>query len=195
MSWKRADGEAGSKVCAHAEMGVIVVGLGRGEAFPVCIQKKCLVHWKEEAKAAAAKEKGGAESPAAKAAEAKAAKVRQAEKDRQEGLEQRRKQWTLMTPKIQAAVMERVKVLPAVASGVLADVLLQRVNGYGQWPKPTIGRGKTAEDLVRHAAAIVLLREIGDWNAYEAFPALAEKLGVDLSPFVKLDAKKKGKGV
>lgn len=197
MSWKRADGEQGSKPCSHAVMGAVVVGPGRGEAFDVCIAKKeCLVHWKDDARAAQAKAKNGAESPAAKAAEAKAATARKAEEEKRQRQEERRAHWKVMRPKIQAAVMARVKELPTDANGVLADLLIARVSGYGQRPKPSIVRGKSAEDLIRHAAAIVLLREINDWSAHEEFPKLAKTLGVDLSPFVKLDKDKakKGKG-
>lgn len=194
MSWKRADGEAGSKVCDHAVMGVIVVGLGRGEAFPVCIQKKkCVVHWKDEAKAAQAKEKGGVESPAAKAAEAKAAKARQKERERQERTEQRRKHWTTMLPKIEAAVLAQVQAMPVSATGPLADILVKAVSRWDR-SKLSFPRGTSAEDLVRYLAAKALAGDMRNWDASDTFPAVAKALGVDLSPFVKLDKAKKGTG-
>lgn len=55
-SWKRADGERGSKTCdASAKLlGIVVAGPDRGQAFRVCTAKKtCKVHWAAEIRAAA----------------------------------------------------------------------------------------------------------------------------------------------
>lgn len=96
-SWKRADGLQKSKPCAHAVLGRVMVGIHRGDVFPVCIAKeKCPLHWPDQYKAAqkrkvkAAKEttptsKGAAKADPAKeasaAAKQKAAEA-QAERDR-----------------------------------------------------------------------------------------------------------------
>ena len=51
-SWKRADGQAGSKTCDRSVLGVVSCGPGQGEAFNVCINKeKCQIHWGAEMKA------------------------------------------------------------------------------------------------------------------------------------------------
>lgn len=190
-SWKRADGARESKVCERAVLGVVASGPHRGDAFDVCIdKKKCLVHWKEEVKAAEKKAKVKPNSPAAKAAVEREA---QAWKKQQEQREARRKHWAKMTPKIEAAVMVQVKVLSAASVSVLGDLLMQSICRYGQKKKTTIPRGTTSEDLVRHLAGLMLAGAITEWDAPEKFPATAKALGVDLSPFVQLAAKAKGK--
>jgi len=71
-SWKRADGNVGSKTCELSTTGVVMVGPHRGEAFAVCVAKeKCTVHWGaeiRERKKRAAQAPAG--SPGAKAAAA-----------------------------------------------------------------------------------------------------------------------------
>lgn len=58
-SWKRADGQperegysrrmVPSKTCEYSVTGFVAVGPGRGEAFPVCVNKeKCRTHWGAE---------------------------------------------------------------------------------------------------------------------------------------------------
>lgn len=57
-SWKRADGQRGSKKCEHRVMGVIATGPGYGDAFFVCVAKeKCATHWPEQFKKAQARKK------------------------------------------------------------------------------------------------------------------------------------------
>ena len=198
LSWKRADGNEGSKTCPFAELGVIVVGAGRGEAFNVCIDKKdCLIHWKAEVQAAAARAKSGPASAKATQAEDKAKKVREQEAAARERDEARQAQWKKMTPKIQAAVTARIPKLNATASGVLADQILSSLKRIGYDTK-TLGvpRGKTAEDFVRYLGSLCLERELSSWRSHEHFPPIARALGVDLSPFVQTAARKgpKGKG-
>lgn len=65
-SWKRADGQQGSKKCEHRVLGVIATGPGYGDAFNVCIAKeKCPIHWPEQFKKALARKKAGAKQPKA----------------------------------------------------------------------------------------------------------------------------------
>lgn len=189
-SWKRADDQP----CERSVLGVVASGPHRGEAFDVCIdKKKCLIHWKEEVKAAEKKTKAQPNSPAAKKAAEREAQARKKEQEQQEQREARRAQWKKLAPKIEAAVMAQVKVLSAASVSMLGDLLVQSMSRYGQKRKTTIPRGTTSEDLVRHLAALALVDEIAQWNASEDFPATAKALGVDLSPFVKLEAGKKGK--
>lgn len=194
-AWKRADGKEGSKVCERSVLGVIASGTGQGEAFTVCINKdRCLVHWGADVKAKQRTAKLKPDSPAAKASAEREAQARKKEQEQQEQRDARRTQWAKMTPKIEAAVMAQVKVLSAASVSVLGDLLVKSMDRYGRKQKIAVLRGKTSEDLVRYLAALVLADDLAEWNASEQFPATAKALGVDLSPFVKLEAvKKKGK--
>jgi hypothetical protein len=53
----------------------------------------------------------------------------------------------------------------------------------------SIPRGKTADDLVRYLAAMVIADDLHQWDAHKRFPALAKALGVDLSPFLAVNKK------
>lgn len=190
MSWKRADGEEGSKTCNFAQLGVLVVGAHRGEAFDVCIEKKdCLIHWKTEAKAAAAKAKNP-DSGKAKAAESKAEKARTREAARQELEGTRREQWKAVAPKIKAAVLARIPKLNATGNGILADQILATMRRQGFETKSLdIARGKTGEDFVRCLAGICLVHLLEGWGSYETFPPIAKALGLDLRPIVQTPAR------
>lgn len=194
-AWKRADGKEDSKACDRSVLGVVVSGPGQGEAFAVCINKdRCLVHWGAEVKAKQKRASVQPDSPAAKKAAERETLVRKKEEEQRQQRDARRAQWKKVTPKIEAAVMAQVKVLSAASVSVLGDLLVRFVAKYGPQKKIAIPRGTTSEDLVRHLAALVLNGEIHCWNASEDFPATAKALGVDLSPFVKLEATgKKGK--
>lgn len=60
-SWKRADGQPysdswgrkqKSKTCEYSVTGFVAVGPGRGDAFPVCVNKdKCAIHWPDQVRA------------------------------------------------------------------------------------------------------------------------------------------------
>lgn len=51
VSWKRADGQEKAKTCEKSVTGVVVAGWGRGQAFKVCVNKTCKVHWAAAARA------------------------------------------------------------------------------------------------------------------------------------------------
>lgn len=185
-AWKRADGKEDSRECDRSVLGVIVSGSGQGEAFQVCISKdRCLVHWGAEVKAKQKKAQTQPNSPAAKAAEDKAVKARKAEQDQYARQQQRRDHWKQVSPKIEAAVLAKVKLLPVAADGVLGDLLIKAFSGIKMTAVP---RGKTAEDLLRHLGALVLVGEIRSWHAAEEFPKIAKALGVDLSGILKAEA-------
>lgn len=51
QSWKRADGQKGSKTCEYSATGFVVAGPGRNESFAVCSAKdNCRTHWASEQK-------------------------------------------------------------------------------------------------------------------------------------------------
>ncbi len=204
-AWKRADGKEKSKACEYAVLGVFASGAERGQSFDVCTRRdKCTIHWGQEIKA---REKN-----------AKASKVGSSVKDRwqkeQEDRERkymqernRRIRWEKAQPDIIAAVLERVKTLPPTTTGFLAERVVQDVCAGIRIKVPGLTRGKTHEDLIRYLGAVVLIKEIKQWDAAEKFPDVAKYLGIDLSkilPAEKPEApaaeatrkqtKRKGKG-
>lgn len=93
-SWKRADGQPeftwhGSKpkptkTCDRSVLGVVVAGRGRGQAFQVCVNKDCDVHWKAERQArekAAQRAQRGSASKADGSAEKRAADQRRRQEE------------------------------------------------------------------------------------------------------------------
>jgi ParB/RepB/Spo0J family partition protein len=192
-AWKRADDKRGAKPCPHAVLGVIVVGRGRGQAFNVCNAKeKCKVHWGAEIKERERRAKEAAARPAssASASPARDSQDSYAEKARRD--EEKRKaeaaRWERATPAILAAVVERVKKLPAGSMGVLGEIVVDAfldqtghyVDGKTKSPMP---RGKTAEDLVRYLAYELLAGEVADGGYHYSgrpFEDTAKKLGIDL---------------
>ena len=183
MSWTRADGKHGTKTCAQSVIGVIVAGAGRGQAFAVCADKhKCAVHYAKEIKARAAREKapatGGAPKPDAKAEHVQQQQREQDERARRE-IEQIR--WKKALPEILKAVAARVKKTPTKASGLLATIILDHVKpDWGGLNKPGehVPLGTTAEDLVRHAAFIILANE-AMWYSNE-FKSRVKALTIDI---------------
>jgi ParB/RepB/Spo0J family partition protein len=187
MSWRRADGKAGSKPCPHAVTGVIVVGFGRGEAFRVCLAKKsCSVHWADEQKAAKKRTAEVASSGKTGAARQKLQEQKAAAARKQQ--EDVRARWKKAAPAILEAVAAAVRVAPAKATGQLAEIVVQECLDWRQAPKAgsLVPRGKSAEDLVRHAAFLVLSREVLDeYLAPSEFPKRAKALGIDITAILE----------
>lgn len=194
-AWKRADGKEGSKICARSVMGVVAAGAGQGDAFLVCTNKdRCEVHWGSEIRAKQKNAKLTPNSPAAEAMEEKAAKGRRAEQERYAQQEERRERWKKMSPKIEAAVLDRVKGLPATGNGILSEILIKAVTGSGRMHVAGKNHAKTAEDLIRYLAGLALVIDIRSyWSAADEFPKTARALGVDLSPFLKPEKDKPAK--
>jgi ParB/RepB/Spo0J family partition protein len=177
-SWKRAD----EKSCDYAVTGVIVVGVGRGEAFKVCIEKKkCATHWGKEQRAAVqrAKEvtKGG------KTGEDRYELQRRKEEEEQKREEAKRARFAKAVPAIVAALAVAVK--KASATGILAELLEGEILRNRQAPKnPAVPRGKTAEDLVRYLAFQVLASRTQGYYAATEFPKTAKAFGIDVAKLV-----------
>ncbi len=206
-SWKRADGEAKSKTCEHAEMGLIVVGHGRGEAFLVCTKKdRCKTHWgaemREKAKRAKEREEGstGKQSKA----QAKWEREEARRKAEQEKREAEQKRYKKALPAIREAFVARIKELEPKASGPLGQILLKLAYGYGTNPKKlqaVIPAGPNTEDLLRHLVFVQINDDLSnDWIACREAPDRAKTLGIDLEAILDEHAPaekpvKKGKGV
>lgn len=205
-SWKRADGKGKSKTCEHAQVGVIVVGPGRGQAFKVCVAKeKCKVHWAAEQKEKAKRAK--APQGDREAVYKKQQEERRLKHERQKA---ERARWEKAMPALAEATAERVKTAPVKASGFLAKLILDRLKR-----EPWMSRGKnvsdalklvpegsTAEDVVRRAAWLVFMEEFADsWGMADVLPPRLKALGIDAkkildehAPVEKKEPEKAGKG-
>ncbi len=176
-SWKRADGKVKSKTCDHSAMGMVVVGLHRGDAFLVCTKKQCAVHWKREQSQArrrkAVKRERDKEEGSKRQAQV-------AERQRKEELA--RERWKTALPRVAEAVAERVKALPAKADGVLGDLLVKERYGWRRYQSglsALVPRGKSAEDLVRYLAFATLVASMNGFYGTQNFKPYAKKLGID----------------
>ncbi len=198
-SWKRADGKKGSTSCEHAVTGVIVVGPDRGAAFKVCVNKdKCARHWGAEkrarARATARGEVGGSQA-GAKDRWAREEAKREVERQRERAEVAR---WRKALPKILDAVAAAVKKAPTKAGGLLGAIIVDELvdswtDGGGKKAAAYVPRGTTAEDLVRHAAMIVLyIDAVRPSNAWETFPKRAKAFGLDVLQIVDEVAPKAG---
>lgn len=188
-SWERADGQHGSKSCAWARLAQVVIGPHRGEAFAVCTEKKkCATHWPDHVRAlkAAAKAaaKGGSKASPAKTRQQKqqdnweAAERKQREKRARQEAE--RKRYTQATPAILDALAVKVKSAPIRQLGDLVIRAIESYEAKSSQAERRVPRGTSAEDLVRHAAFIVLLRLSG----YHYHKKVAGPLGVNVQQIV-----------
>lgn len=193
MSWRRADGTGKHKTCPHSVTGVIVVGVGRGEAFKVCVAKKaCAVHWGSEQREAKKRASGAATG--GKTGEDTWESMRRKQEEEQRRDNEQRERWKKAVPAILKALAEVVKKTPAKAKGLLADLVLSYLGGRDtEGADAEVPRGSTAEDLVRHAAFRIMCGEAMDWSAPREFPKLAKDFGVDTRKILDEVAPEPGK--
>lgn len=178
QAWKRAGGE-GSKTCERSRVGLVACGPGQGEAFMACIDKeRCGVHW-------AAWQKQRTKRQAALASDAEENRKRQEQEKRREAEQAR---WKKALPAILGAVAAAVKKAPTKPTGLLAKLILDRCqqnyHGRNIQHADYVPLGSSAEDLVRHAAFVVLADEACEWPAFEEFPKRARAFGVDVKKIV-----------
>lgn len=185
-SWKRADGQHKTKTCDRSVTGVIVAGAGRGEAFKVCVDKKgCQVHWAAERRESAKRAKLLAKPGGQAAAQDRWRREQETRKAEEARAAAERTRWKTALPAILTAVAGKVKKAPTRAAGWLAQVVVDECAGSG-WDRPKnsadyVWRGRTAEDLVRHAAFLVLHREAANgYHGPREFPKRVKALGVDV---------------
>ena len=181
QSWRRADGLDKSKVCTKSALGVVVVGEGRGEAFEVCVNRDCPVHFKKEKaakarKAAAGPDKWAQQQAARREREARGERARDA--------------------KLAAVKHARPQLLAAAVAAVqkaslgvlVAEVGRQFTTAHVTASTKQLGAPKTADAALR----VFVLSEIldaasGNW-AYELLenlPKLLKGVGVDQAAIVK----------
>jgi ParB/RepB/Spo0J family partition protein len=190
-AWTRADGQEESKVCDLAVLGVIASGPGRGQAFDVCIRKdKCLVHWGKEIRAREKRDKD--QEKGNTAAVTKADQKAQAQRQKlEEGYEMNRRKrtdWQKITPAVMKVVEAKLPKLSTKATGPLGDILVKALmKALSNWgrAKTSLPRGKSADDLIRHLAALCLHDEASNYDSYQEFPKLAKHLGIDLSSILQ----------
>jgi ParB/RepB/Spo0J family partition protein len=195
-SWKRADGQFESATCDRSVVGVVAVGPGRGEAFRVCIdKKKCGVHWgaemKESARRASEREKGERDGGTARGADFSSdarSKAEAARVAREAADAARRAAFETARPAIMEAIVAQVKKQRTGAESPLGQLLIQvaKRNGSGSAPKGLVP-GSNADHLVRYLGGILLIDQLRYYNAYDTFPALAKKIGVDVAKILKGD--------
>jgi ParB/RepB/Spo0J family partition protein len=191
-SWKRADGEEArddmgrkikSKTCDKSGLGVIVAGPGRGDAFEVCVNRTCEVHFPQTA--GKAKKKAKSAGDGGRAAEQREAESwKKQEQQRREAQQKRQERWNRFVkarPKILEAIADFVKKAPAGASGPLARVLVLAMNlTPGSGKNALVPAGRTAEDLVRHLAFREVEHLAGDAWAFDRFSVRVKELGIDI---------------
>lgn len=193
-SWKRADGQQGSKRCEQAVLGVVAVGEGQGQAFAVCVAKdKCDVHWKQERKDRERSQKLRS-SGRTKQAEARERKVEEERKAREAKEAAEVKRFEAARPVILSAVAAAVRKRKP---SQLADFLLTAVDGLSyssgaakrralEYIKPK----SKADDIVRAAALVVLAGELYGYSAARGhFAKRAKAFGVDLNKILAASAK------
>lgn len=183
--WKRADGERKSKTCDHSIIGFIAVGPGRGDAFRVCIAKtKCAVHWPDEVKAAAKKAKAKNVSTTAGAPEkAPAAPKKQPWEIENEKREAEKVAWLRIAPAVADAAATAFK---KASFKTVVEILMQDIPEPDKEASALVGRGKTAEDLIRWLAfGVVYDVAMNEYSRESGFKNYAKLLGVDVAKIRK----------
>lgn len=186
-AWERADGQEDSQTCELSVLGVIASGPGRGHAFDVCIRKdKCLVHWGKEIRAREKRLKDLEKGNTAKVAKVdqKAEAQRKKQEDGYERERRNRAAWEKVAPAVQEAMEKKLGTVSTKATGPLGDLLVKALSNWGR-ARTGLSRGKTADDLVRYLAGMVISADITEFDAYQEFPKFAKHLGVDLSKILK----------
>jgi ParB/RepB/Spo0J family partition protein len=191
-SWERADGQHGSKACEHSQLGMIVIGPHRGEAFHACVaKKKCATHWPDHVKAAKAAERGdaGGKGKASTKKTSESEKWAAAEKKRKEEYarqEAERGRFVKALPALHSALAEKIGAREVKPTGQLADILvnLAEDSRFGsKHAEKILPRGKTLEDLVRHVVFMAVAGSLSPWNP-EGLVKRLKPFGVDAQKIV-----------
>ena len=172
-NWKRADGNAeegvASEKCEVSFLGVVVLGPGRGEAFHVCADKHCDIHWSEDLAAA----------------EAAGEAARQAREERHKA-ESEARVWTDAADDIFGAFaggiagvkVDRVaEVVLAFCAHTLEPAAKKRV------------RAAATDDIRRAALAVVSFWLTDAVVAQAQIPEVARSFGVALGPVLRAHRK------
>jgi ParB family chromosome partitioning protein len=176
------------KACEHSVLGVVVVGRDRGQAFRVCLAKeKCKTHWSDWQKGR--KKLYGGGGGATQRDSYAEQEARRSEREREEAKrETERKRWEKALPAIRAATADKVRTLAVGPSSDLATMVVEHCTN-GSKADTSVPRGRTLEDLVRHAAWQLIeedVRAASNPYYYDREPAIKRlrKLGVDAAKIV-----------
>lgn len=107
--------------------------------------------------------------------------VRMTEKARSRR-EQERARWKKAAPAIREALAEKLKVAPASATSAIGRAVLDEVTPRGTataFYAKYVPVGRTAEDLLRHLAFIVLEDVLDAWDVDRDAPKVLKPFGID----------------
>jgi ParB/RepB/Spo0J family partition protein len=192
-SWRKAENKNGQPTCDYAALGVVVAGEHYGESFHVCVARdKCRQHFAKEItqreKTQRLRERGQGKQ-AAKQEQRQADRETQKWQRDQEAFAQRRTAWQKATPAILEAVRDAVGEASLVSIG---ELVLEELVGFGtesagarKKAAELLKVGKSAEDLLRFGAFLVLFQGARAYNACDEFPKTIKGWGVDVAAIVK----------
>lgn len=182
LSWKRADASFKAfKTCDRSVTGVVVIGPHRGEAFKVCLDKECKVHWaaekRQREKAAKQRETSTAGTPAKESLE---------DRWKREEAERKRKQERF--EKASEAILEacavKVKTLPI---GKVIAIVLGGEDRDNLGPAEALlgTKGANPAHALRLLALAGLVNGCSPWNMDRFSRETKAALGVDVAAIVK----------
>lgn len=190
-TWKRADGQEGSKRCESSVLGVVAVGLHYGQAFEVCIAKdSCDVHWKQERRDRERTQQLRASGKTAQA-DKREEKIRQerAAAEAKEAAE--RKRWEAARPAVLKAIAGKVKTVNATR---FREFFLAQCDRCYTTPNLKTAGGlmpapRNGETLLRLAVMTTLVPYITTYHQpSREFLKIAKQLGVDVPKILKAQA-------
>lgn len=187
-AWKRADGQDDvdqfgekepSKTCDHSVLGLVVTGLGRGESFHVCIDKKrCTTHWKAEIQERNRREREKEEAASKPAGKASSNKPGESSWERDERIRKEKRaraeqRWEKGGPAVLQAIGAALKKSSADSTGAVGKFVFETTQEglYGltdlskQAAKFGCPRGNSAVDFMRNVAMATLI-DLGEPDGY-----------------------------
>lgn len=173
--WKRADGKAErygdpTTSCDRSALGVIVVGDDQGDAFKVCVDKKCDVHWKKERSQGSSS--GGTTDYAARDRKWREQQKRQ---------DAERARWKKATPKLLEMLAEKLGETPWKD---LVEAIEKRLKPYG-FSSKAMKVGKTPEDALRYLTFLTVADRItNEYSVVANAPKALQPYGIDAKKIV-----------
>lgn len=193
-AWRRADGSEDAPKCNSSDVGLVVAGPHRGEAFAVCVDKKhCDTHWADEIKAAKREERSDAKTEkAASAGDVKAQKKLEKEQKARAEAEAKRvreeRVRKIAKPAIIAGAVDRVAKAKASDCGVKGFVgkyVLDGIQGTDLWFNKDdfkgLAKAGSADAIVRLFARKLITLSDYDENTERD----AKTLGVNIAKIQK----------
>lgn len=180
--WKRATGGKGQAICDARVMGVVVLGPGRGDAFEVCVDKKCDVHWKEERRG---HERAPKASPSATSKTSQAS-WQQQQRKAQEKEDALKKAWVAAVPKLLEACAANVKGLSLAA--LTKALVPEHQRSLFKSAAALLPDAKDAETALRTFVLMTFVRDVKEnygFNRDRFAESAKAQLGLDIGPLLK----------